>query len=647
MSDFPTQGTPPFINRALSITEWAKYIAAYDFGPIAPSRLVLHHTFIPTVAQWAGLRSMQGMQRFYAGKGWTAAPHIFVGPDAIWLATPLRNVGIHAGTGNSGTINGKFWYSIGLEMVGAYDQARPGGAVWENAKAVIGGISRRLGIAPRQLISFHRDYTNQKSCPGWAVTKDWVAGEVEAWLANRTPPPPPPPGPIGNPTPDREALIETLMDESYKRRGEGYNSDWAFHQYAVQNNVGFPIGHSAQIQVNNQSYAYQPFARDTLYNQVPNWGDVRRLSELLGGSLPPSGLGRALLDATYRAGGATLHPDWAFHQYALASKLGPPIGESANITVAGVQYSFQVFALDTLFNQVPNWSDVRRLAELAGVTDPAMVRLRDALLTQTYARTGATYHPDWAFHQLARGWNLGAPLSDSYRVAAGAAQYAIQVYATDTLYNIVPNWSDVRRLSQLIPPSTARPTVLSLEDRVAAPAELAEALLSDDARLEPAPAPFHVLQYSLDATPTAYGSRSGSKIAVIVLHGDAGPASQSLAAMTALEARAMSHYYVAGDGAIYQLVDDANAAWHAGMVTWDGRRQNINRISLGITAEHGLHGYNDSGLAALAWLVETLRKRYGLPKSAVVSWNDLDPKHGEDPPGFPWKQFRERLKAAP
>ena len=62
-------------------------------------------------------------------------------------------------------------------------QDRPSGAVWEDTKAVLGGLSKRLGIAPRQLISFHRDYTNLKSCPGWAVTKDWVSGEIDAWLA--------------------------------------------------------------------------------------------------------------------------------------------------------------------------------------------------------------------------------------------------------------------------------------------------------------------------------------------------------------------------------------------------------------------------------------------------------------------------------
>src|SRR5262245_60442911 len=123
---------PPMIGRSLSISDWLAYVAGYNFGSVAASRVVLHHTWVPTVAQWAGQRSMQALQRYYAGKGWTAAPHLFVGPDAIWLFTPLKDVGIHAGTGNSGTSGGRFWYSIGVEMVGDYDRTRPSGPVWEN-----------------------------------------------------------------------------------------------------------------------------------------------------------------------------------------------------------------------------------------------------------------------------------------------------------------------------------------------------------------------------------------------------------------------------------------------------------------------------------------------------------------------------------
>jgi N-acetylmuramoyl-L-alanine amidase-like protein len=632
----PTTGMPPMIGRGLSISDWLAYVAGYNFGPVAPSRVVLHHTWVPTVAQWTGQRSMQALQRFYAGKGWTAAPHIFVGPDAIWLFTPLKDVGIHAGTGNSGTSGGRFWYSIGVEMVGDYDLARPSGPVWENVKAVLGGLSRRLGIAPRQLLSLHRDYTNQKSCPGWAVTKDWVFGEIDAWLNNRPPPPAPPPGPIGDPSPEVAALVEALMEQSYARRGEGYNSDWAFHQYAVQNGLGFPIGRSVQLQADGKSYAYQPFARDTLFNEIPNWGDVRRLSALLGGNIPPGGLARALLDATYRAGGAALHPDWAFHQYAVANQLGPPIGESTTTAVDGAQYAYQVFALDTLYNLVPNWADVRRLGALANATAPAQQRLRDALLAQTYRAGGATYHADWAFHQLARSWSLGAPLSDSYRVSFGAAQYAIQVYAADTLYNLVPNWADVRRLSALAAP---RPAVLSAEGQ--APPAVPRAAA---APYEPAAAPFQIVQYSpAMAMSTAYSSRDGAKIALIVLHSDPGPAVQTLAALIAPGARATAHYYVAREGTIYQVVDDQYAAWHAGMAEWNGREQNINRISLGVVAERGPAGYSDAQLAALAWLVDTLRGRYQLPVGSVVRWGDLDPRRSEDPAGFPWELFVHRL----
>lgn len=185
--DFPTSGMPPMIGKMLSIHEWLSYVAAYAFTNLKATKVVLHHTWRPTVAQWSGLKTMQGMQNYYAGKGWTSAPHIYVGPDGIWLFTPMREIGIHANAGNGSLAAG--WYSIGVEMVGDYDHVRPSGAIWEATKAVLGGLSRKLGIAPRQLLSFHRDYTNTKSCPGWAITKEWVFAEVDGWLADHPPVP--------------------------------------------------------------------------------------------------------------------------------------------------------------------------------------------------------------------------------------------------------------------------------------------------------------------------------------------------------------------------------------------------------------------------------------------------------------------------
>ena len=653
MSDFPTEGAPPFINRRLTPTEWRQYIAGYNFGNLAPSRLVLHHTYRPTQAQWAGLRTMRGIQRFYAGKGWTSGPHLFVAPDGIWLATPMSRIGIHAGVGNGSSAQG--WYSIGLEMVGDFNANRPAGPVWDLSLAVMGELSRRLAIAPRQLISFHRDYTSTKSCPGWSVSKDWVWQSVEAYL-QQTPAPAPPPPETGGITPANELLLEQLYEESFRQKsgGQGYNPAWAFHQYAVANNLGLPLAPSRTISEGGKSYDLQPFARDTLYTEVPNWGDVRTLSQLLGGAIPPDGLGRRLLNETYRAGGATFRPDWAFHQFALLNRLGPPIGTSLNLSVDGRQYAYQVFATDTLYNLVPNWRDVRMLSRLADSSDPAEVRLREALLAATYRAAGQTYRPDWAFHQKARAMAIGAPLSGSYRIAVEGSSYALQVYALDTLYNLVPQWSDVRRMSNLA--ASQQP----LGAPMAAPAAVERVVLGEAAvpmavervvlgEAEAAPSGLELRLVRYTPQSQACGDRSGRAIEQVILHALPGPVETSLHAMTAMGARFATHYYLSLDGLIYQLVDEALAAWHAGIASADGFWLNLNLTSIGVALERpadwpeGRVGDTEPQLLALRWLLQQLARRYPLSPSTLLLWSSLAGSDADAAEGLPLSVLREAL----
>jgi hypothetical protein len=624
--NYPASGMPPMIGKMLSIAEWLDYVASYDFGTIPPTRVVLHHTYIPNEQQWRGLASMQGMQTYYRGLGWSSAPHIYVGPDGIWLFTPMRDVGIHAGRGNSGTQNGRFWYSIGVEMVGYFDKVRPAGAVWEGTKAVLGGLSRRLNTTPDKLISFHRDYTNEKSCPGWAVTKPWVFGEVNAWLNNQAAPPAPPPGTVSGITPETEALFELLTNESYSRRGEGYSANSALIVAAVEQGMGFPMGKTGEITVDGKQYAFQPFARDTLYSQLPDRGTVLKLSDLLKGSIPPGGLGRALLDATYQASGATFRPDWAFHQFAVINRVGPPVGPSAEITVNGVKYAFQAYALDTLFNVVPNWTDIQLLSELANATDPGMVQLREALLSETYKRGGAEYRPDWAFHQLARQWNLGCPISRNYTVSSGGAQYAIQVYATDTLYNIVPNWSDVRRLSATLPSGAT----LSGEDLPKAPI-----VLSDKVTFKPRREALDIVVYALPRTLPAVVKADRSVTSLIVMQGDPSPAETALERLVAPGSQKTPHYYISAKGTIYQLADDTIATKHAGIAVWGGSRRYINFISIGVMLERSGTTYPDVQVNATQRLLAMLRKRYNLAPDAIVEWNTLAGRGASTLPNFP------------
>jgi len=655
MTDFPTEGSPPFINRRLSTEEWIRYVATYDFGRLAPSRLVLHHTFRPDEGSWNGLTTMRGMQRFYASQGWPAGPHIFVAADGIWLATPMRDIGVHAGTGNGSLAQG--WYSIGLEMVGHFDTRLPGGAMWQHALAVMGELSRRLKIPPRALIAFHRDYTNLKSCPGWAVSKAWVWSQVEAYLAGVAPPPPPPPPP--GPRPSDERLLEALLDQSYRCRAasQGYNPAWAFHQHAVQHGLGMPMGPGVTETIAGKRINYQPFARDTLFAEVPNWGDVQTLSALLGGSIPPAGLGRELLERTYRAGGSPFRPDWAFHQFAVINRLGPPIGTSAILNVDGRDWAYQVFAVDTLYSPTSNYADVRLLSHLARAADGPTLRLREALLAATYRKAGTTYRPDWAFHQLARGFGIGSPLCGSRQLDIEGTPFALQVYALDTLFNPVPNWSQVRRLRDLAalqgasPPGSVSQTTagpLGAAPTTSADATPAAPLVIPGDHAPPLTDGFRIVPFTPPSP--AQGPRDGQRVQVIVLHALAGPVAATLARMTEPGARFATHYVVGIAGGIYQVVEESQAARHAGVVDLNGRRLNVDAISIGIALERPAGwpaqpaGSTDMQVQALRWLLGNLGRRYRLGGEALLRWSSLAGSSESVLDGLPLAALREALE---
>jgi len=182
------------VRKKLSIEEFKEYLDKKDFGSLPPNFLVIHHTINPTEDSWDGEKSMDSLKKFYENKGWSAGPHIFVAKDGIWLFTDMYEVGIHAGAGNATWKNrnsGTTWqgwgddfvknelisYSIGIEVVGNYDGAVWSGDIKENALGTINSLCERLEI-PRNKIFFHRDFST-KSCPGWAITKEWLNEKLD------------------------------------------------------------------------------------------------------------------------------------------------------------------------------------------------------------------------------------------------------------------------------------------------------------------------------------------------------------------------------------------------------------------------------------------------------------------------------------
>lgn len=425
-------GKPPMIGERLSSDEWLTYLRTYEWGQLRPTRLVLHHTYRPTSEQWQGLRSMRGMQRFYATKGWSAAPHVYSAPDGIWLFTPLRDIGVHAGTGNGSRRAG--WYSIGLEMVGDFDSALPSGAVWQQALAVMGGLSIALNIAPHDLISFHRDYTNQKSCPGRAVTKEWVWGEVERWIAAQ------PAAAPALPAADPAALAEALRAATYKQRSSGYHADWAFHRTAITRGLGAPLGDSRRTMAGLSGLNYQAFARDVLYCVVPQWAAVQSLAQTLA-SAPGNPAAQAVRAAIFVDAGVPFDAKDTLLSAAGDLRAGPPLLAPRPTTIGDRRGRLLVCAGDTLF--LPEGGRaVERLSTSQGAAAAALIGATGEAL-------GIALPPENPFAAAARAPWLGAPLGPVQPLECQGHTYAAQVFALDTLVAADAQGQAMQRLSAL------------------------------------------------------------------------------------------------------------------------------------------------------------------------------------------------------
>lgn len=267
-----------------------------------------------------------------------------------------------------------------------------------------------------------------------------------------------------------------LANETFRQRGEGFQRDWSFHMQAARQRLGAPLARSLplaqQIRFGNQTYGYQAFAGDLLYNPSTLWRDVRSLKADLQSQTPAvNSLAYQLLRHAYRrciaAGnppvGISTHVEfergWKFHQEAIRANLGMAL--SGNYTISpsnNLLVALQVFAGDTLYSVTPPFRDVLRLSSLTP-NDP----LYHPLWFETYKVSQAVFGNESFgfnphFHEFARSANLGAPLSDYYRGQLNTTPYDIQVFAKDTLY--APLGGPILRWSELPQPQAVQEFVL-------------------------------------------------------------------------------------------------------------------------------------------------------------------------------------------
>jgi N-acetylmuramoyl-L-alanine amidase len=106
--------------------------------------------------------------------------------------------------------------------------------------------------------------------------------------------------------------------------------------------------------------------------------------------------------------------------------------------------------------------------------------------------------------------------------------------------------------------------------------------------------------------------------------------------------RVSAHYLIGDDGALFQLVDESERAWHAGASRWGGL-SDLNSASIGIELDNdGVELFSDAQIASLLRLLDGITSRLDIPKHLVIGHGDIAPTRKRDPSAlFPWKRLAD------
>ncbi|KUF12041.1 N-acetylmuramoyl-L-alanine amidase [Pseudoponticoccus marisrubri] len=137
---------------------------------------------------------------------------------------------------------------------------------------------------------------------------------------------------------------------------------------------------------------------------------------------------------------------------------------------------------------------------------------------------------------------------------------------------------------------------------------------------------------------------------MIVLHYTAMRSAPDALTLLCDPAREVSaHYLIGADGHLWQMVREADRAWHAGAGSWAGARD-VNSRSIGIELSNtGATPFAAPQMAALEALLRDLMARWAIRPEAVVAHSDTALGRKIDPgPRFDWRRLaRQGLSVWP
>lgn len=142
--------------------------------------------------------------------------------------------------------------------------------------------------------------------------------------------------------------------------------------------------------------------------------------------------------------------------------------------------------------------------------------------------------------------------------------------------------------------------------------------------------------------------RGGYKIDTIVLHGTGGPLWPSINWLRNPDSNVSSHYVIAKDGIVYQLVEEDYMAWHAGNSQMPDGRTGVNWFSIGIELVNDNSGndpYPESQIDSLVKLIENINNRLDIKRENIVTHAEIAVPIGRkvDPVGLDKNRILDRI----
>lgn len=143
----------------------------------------------------------------------------------------------------------------------------------------------------------------------------------------------------------------------------------------------------------------------------------------------------------------------------------------------------------------------------------------------------------------------------------------------------------------------------------------------------------------------SFDDRKGNVPTYIILHYTGMETNiQALERLTNADSKVSAHYTVDEDGNIYQHVDEAMRAWHAGFSFWRGT-DDLNSHSIGIEIvnpghEWGYRPFTGHQMKSLNTLCKDIMARHDIDPENILAHSDIAPSRKQDPGElFPWEEM--------